>query len=68
MAGARITLKQSCYALEEPVSGLHYRLGGRTKTLRPGKLGTLFPTVQSAARCAADHLSGVPHELVRIDA
>ena len=63
----RITLKQTVWALQEPVTGLHYRLCGRQATLRPGLLGTLFPSLDCAARCAADRLAGIPHEVVRLD-
>lgn len=64
---ASITLKQTCWALQEPVTGLHFKMCGTRPTLRPGLLGTLFPSIESAARCAADRLSGIPHDLVRID-
>lgn len=68
LADARIRLKSPCYVLEEPVTGLHYRVGLDGLELRPGKLGTLFPSAESATEFAARELAGIPHQLARIDA
>lgn len=67
LANARIRLKSPCCVLEEPVTGLHYRVSQDGLELKPGKLGTLFPSAESATEFAARELAGIPHQLARID-
>lgn len=73
MADLHGRLKDSVYALEDPsVPGLLYRLGGERPTLTPRATATLAPAspayrAQLCAR-AVVQLSGLPHDLVRLDA
>lgn len=64
----RITLKQSCWALQEPVSGLHFRLSGERPHLSRDLFGTLFSSPEHAIETASRLLAGIPHELIRLEA
>lgn len=69
----KVQLKDSVYALKEPVTGAYIALRGTTPHLvTEVHLATLAPATPECLGClaalASRKLAGTPHELVRVDA
>lgn len=73
MPGSKIHLKQSVYAMQEPVLGTYIAMrGAQPRATTEIHLATVVPaTAECLAKLqslASRKLAGVPHELVRVDA
>ena len=65
---SRFTLKDSVYVAVEPVTGGYIDMRKAGPRLAQLPFATLCFELDPIARCAAERLAGIPHEIVRVDA